>query len=279
MQETIPRGFAAALLSVWAVFRVSLRRLIRTRLLMANVGLAMFPVMIVILSAIFTSKEAFPQINEFHMFYELSLRTAYLHFIIFFVANIFGFAVMRQDLEDKTLHYLLLQPIGRWAIVLGKLGAYLVLSSILCIASLWLVYLIYGLRFFGPAALVADLFAEGRMVILVKESLVLVLGLLIYGAIAMLMGSFFKSGLYAIILLLWEAGVPYLPSVLKNWTATHYLQSLLPDRSVAVPKMFELLGEPASVAMSLTVLLSVSVLMMAIATAIFYFKECNYGNT
>ena len=57
------------------------------------------------------------------------VRLLYLQFIIFFVGNIFGFAVMRQDQDDQTLHYLFLQPVDRWMVILGKMAAYLVIAS------------------------------------------------------------------------------------------------------------------------------------------------------
>ena len=126
--------------------------------------------------------------------------------------------------------------------------------------------------------MVKDLVADGRLVILAKESFVMSLGLASYGAIAMLMGCFFKSGLYAIMLLAWESGgLPYLPSTLKYFTVMHYLQSLLPVRLTSQTKLFEMLGDPAPVWMCLVVLIHAPMVLWAIATAVFYWKEALYG--
>ena len=93
------------------------------------------------------------------------------------------------------------------------------------------------------------------------------------------MGSFFKSGSYALLLLAWESGLPYLPSALKMWTVMHYLHSLLPVRLDEQKRLFELLGEPASVGLSLAVIIGVSLVMVAVSSGVFYFKECLYGET
>ena len=73
-------------------------------------------------------------------------------------------------------------------------------------------YLVLAVPQFGAGAVVADLFAEGRFIILIKESGVLVLGLLAYGAVALFVGTFFNSALYALFLLAWEMGLPNYPA-------------------------------------------------------------------
>jgi hypothetical protein len=93
------------------------------------------------------------------------------------------------------------------------------------------------------------------------------------------MGSLFKSGFYALILLAWEAGLPYLPSTLKLWTVMYYLHSLLPERLTEQRKLFELLGEPASVGVSILVVGFVSLVFIGICMALFQFRECLYKET
>jgi hypothetical protein len=131
----------------------------------------------------------------------------------------------------------------------------------------------------GIGGTVSDLFGQGRFTILLKESFVLALGLLAYGSIAMLMGSLFKSGFYALILLVWETGLPYLPSTLKLWTVMHYLHSLLPERLTEQQKIFELLGDPASVGVSILVVGFVSLVFIGVCMAIFQYRECLYKET
>ena len=126
--------------TVLAALGISLRRQVRTRFFWACAGLAALPVGIALLIAF--NKHSGGPAEEIHGLYENLLRILYLHFIVFFSANIFGFAAIRQDVEDQTLHYLLLSPARRWALMAGRYVAYLIAISALCIASLWLIYLI-----------------------------------------------------------------------------------------------------------------------------------------
>ena len=267
--------FAIAMNGIWATLTLSMRRMIRSKFLWVNLFLASIPIVIVTLWAV-TGYRGLDSIELAHIRYEMMLRTLYFHFIVFFVANIFGFAVMRQEFDDQTLHYLLLQPVPRWTLVAGKLAACLVLASAICIFSFWITYFIMTLPKFGLRAVVADLFGAGRALILLKESLVIILALLAYTTIGMLMGSFFKSSLYTILLLAWESGLPYLPGTLKFWTVMHYLQSLLPVRLTEQKKLFELLGEPATPALSLGVIFGASLGFAIFCSLLFQFRECLY---
>lgn len=265
-----------ALGGIAATFVISFRRLFRSKFFVANAILAALPVALAILLAIVISTKGTPPLTEIKAVFQGLLRVLYLQFILFFVANIFGFAVMRQELDDRTLHYLLLQPVSRWVLVAGKLAAYLVLSTGVCVISLWLTYFILTVPTYGVRALMIDLFVQGRFLSLLKESGVAFLALLAYGTLGMLMGSFFKSGIYALILLAWEAGLPYLPSTLKLWTIMHYLQSLLPERQLAHRGIFELLGEPASTTLSLGVIGGVSAFFILLCVLLFQLRECSY---
>ena len=265
---------------ITAILSLSLRRLWRSKLVGACVVLGAIPVLIACL-IVFTphASYSYRDVAKVHDMFEIWVRTLFLQFIVFFVAGIFGFGVVRQEMDDRTLHYLFLQPVKRWVLVLGKLAAYLALASGFCLASLWICYLLMTLALFGPGVVMAELFAHGRFVVLLRESLVLVLGLLAYGSIAMLMASLFKSGFYALILLAWETGLPYLPTTLKLWTVMHYLQSLLPERPVGASRLFELLGEPAPVWLCILVLIAVPSIFIALCALFFQRRECLYAET
>lgn len=259
---------------------LSLRRLIHSPVLLANLGIAALPLVIVLVIVTATWSHPFIRgIAGVNGIYEKFLGYIYLQFIVFFIANIMGSAVMRQEREEQTLHYLFLQPVRRWMIIAGKLGAYLIVSSAVCVGSLWLTYLALGLPFCGVGDTISELFVKGRALILARDSLVLMLGLLAYGTFALLMGSFFKNATYALFLLAWEAGLPYLPSTLKFWTFAHYLHSLLPIHQVEEHSVFELWSEPATIQMSLIVLLTVPCLFTALAIWHFRYRECLYGET
>jgi len=259
---------------IGACVLLSLRRLALTRAMAAVVGLGALPVAICLLLAI---HRPLGGLAEVHDVYEGFLRILYLHFIVFFSANILGFTIMRGEFDDRTLHYLLLRPLRRWELVTGKFLAFLVLCGVAAGASLALTYLALTLPGPGVREAVADLLGAGRLAILAREWAVLVLGLVVYGTFAMLMGGLFRSGMFGIVLLGWESALPYLPSALKLWTAMHYLQSLLPERPHGQRRLFELLGEPAPAALSIGVLVGLTALFLVLSIALFYFRQCQYG--
>jgi ABC-type transport system involved in multi-copper enzyme maturation permease subunit len=258
-----------------AAFTLAMQRFARSRFMLVCLLLSAIPVAIALAIAIFAPVEE-DGMQFVHLVYEFMLRFIYLHFVVFFTAFIFGFSVMRQDMEDQTLHFLLLQPADRWVLVAGKFAAYLALATVSCTLSFWAVYVILAGGRAGAGALVSDLFSSGRFGMLAAETGVLILGLIAYGAIAAAASLFFKSAFFALIVLAWESLLPYLPSMLKMWTVSHYLHSMLPERLIKQRKAIELLGEPAPLELCIGVLMGMSLVMLAIAVVRFQSRECVY---
>ena len=266
-----------------AIFSLSLRRMMRSR--WAYLGFAIVPLAVIMLILYFfpeseglgSTKE---KVNTAHQIYESLLRSYFLHFMVFFIANIFGFSIMRSEIDNQTLHYLFLQPINRWLLILGKLSAYLLISSVVCITTLWLCYTLLMLDWVGVGGLFEDLFKGGRGLILIKESLALSLGLLVYGALAMMMACIFKSNAgYGFLLLCWESLLPWLPIALKKGTIMHYLHSLMPERLIAQQQFFSLLGVPTSTFACFMILGCVLLITLVLAMVIYQFKECIYSDS
>lgn len=280
MEQIIAAQEGSAARRFQAAFVLSLRRLIRTKFLMRISILAALPVVMAILSYLgpsFASEnETIERIDEI---WPVLINLVYLKFIVFFGASIFGFAVMRQELEDQTLHYLLLQPINRWMLIVGRFLAFLLIGSAICVTSLWITYFVLTGPRLGFGYVFNALFSEGRLQDLLIESLVITLGLLVFGALALLMASIFKSVFYVLLLLAWESALPWLPGSLKFWTITHYLHALLPQGYELRSNFLALPGEPPSTAMSFLFLSGFSLVLIAAAIARFQSKECLYGDS
>ncbi len=258
-----------------AIYRLSLRRLSRSSFMIASLFLAGLPILLGAL--IGHARRTHIDLARAHMIHETLLRSLFLHFVVFFSGVLFGFATMRQELQEQTLHYLLLAPIRRWVVTLAKLAACLTLSAALCSIGLWGQYVALALPAAGPDGLAQDLIAGGWALSLAREAGVLALGLLAYGSLAMLMGSFFKSVFWVLLVFAWETATPYLPTLMKNWTITHYLHSLLPVPIQGQQRLFELLGEPAGAALSLGAIFGASAIFIACSIAAFQTRECVYG--
>jgi ABC-type transport system involved in multi-copper enzyme maturation permease subunit len=265
--------------SMAAAFKIALARLFWSRFMLAVLVLGALPVLFCCLLLVATRLHGRTiSISDVHDIHENLLHFFDLHFVVFFLANILGFAVVRQEIDGHSLHYLLLQPAPRWAIFTGRFLAFLTLVSVTGLAGLWLGYGILMLTVRDAGAVMRDLLAEGRLWILAKESAVLILAMIAYGSVAMAFGSYFKSAAYAIFLLVWESVIPYLPQALKDWTIFFNLQSLLPDKPRSTVKMFELLGTPAPAWQALAILGGVSVVAFGVALAFFQFRECQYAD-
>jgi len=270
---------ASALLAFWGAIRLSLARLGRTTSMLAVIFMALLPLLIVVLIAAATWHEPiFHQPAAAQRVYQTILRLVGLHFVAFFIAYILGQAVVRQDLEDETLHYLFLQPMPRWRLFVARFVAFFLLAGAAVVLGMWLCWLAATVPWMRPADLFDLLREQGRLAGLLREAGVLLLAVLFYGAAMIAVGSFFRSPFFAGLLLGWEAGVYYLPRALKYWTGSHYFHSLLPDGG-AERRLFELIGEPAGVGLCLTLIPAASMVLLAIGAAAFHLRECQYGKT
>ena len=55
-----------------------------------------------------TGDASFQAASNMNQVFQMIFRMFYLHFVIFFVANIFGFSLLRKEAVDRTLHLLFL---------------------------------------------------------------------------------------------------------------------------------------------------------------------------
>lgn len=262
-----------------ALTRLSMRRLLFTRFMFSNVLLAGLPIAMLLLIGVSMHLRGMGGGNtqDLHELLEKMLRFFYLHFIVFFVGTVSGFAIVRQDLDDRTLHYLILAPVQRWIVTLAKFISFWVIAAATLLISYWSTYVISFLMIAGPAVTVKELFGEaGWFGNLSRESAVILLAMTTYGAIGMAMGSLFKSLVFAPILWVWEALLPWLPAGLKLLALSHYFQSMLPVQVTGKEHVLEILADPATLTMSLVVLSSVTVIAVAAAVLVYWLRECAY---
>lgn len=157
--------------------------------------------------------DLFPQIN-YHL---------YLHFLLPVTAIFTGTAVLRDEIEERTLPYLLTRPRPRWMITAAKMTAGLLTAAVLLIFSLFLSWLIILLE--------AGFAGRGENTVQIIQSAgVLLLGLSAYIPLFTLLGGAIKrpvlAGLFFIFL--WENTVAVFPGNVKLLTIAHYLHVLSP---------------------------------------------------
>jgi ABC-type transport system involved in multi-copper enzyme maturation permease subunit len=146
----------------------------------------------------------------------------FLRFIIPVLGVFYGTSLVADEVEDKTITYLFTRPIGRGAIVIGKYLAYLAATVLVVLPAVIVLYFL--LVPIGHGSL-----AEAYPVLL-KDLVLLGIGLAVYGALFAWVGSQFKYPLVTGLLfaLGWEQVIMIIPGYLKRLTVCYYIQGLVP---------------------------------------------------
>ncbi|HTE21239.1 MAG TPA: ABC transporter permease, partial [Armatimonadota bacterium] len=150
--------------------------------------------------------------------YNTLAATLVFGFILVILAVIFGTGVISQEIEQKTITYLLTRPLPRWRILLIRLVAAVVGITL----TLWLAALLLALVTLGPRGF--DMQRLGR------DLLILPLGALAYGSLFLLVGTLLNRPLlwglaYAFG---WESWVGSLPGHFQKLSLMAYLRVLAP---------------------------------------------------
>jgi len=160
----------------------------------------------------------------------------YLRFAVPVLAVFYGTSLMADEVEDKTITYLFSRPIPRGAVLLGKYLAYLVCTVAVVLPSIVLVYLLILSRQGGSLA--------AGFPDLLKDLLVVVLGLATYGAVFAWVGARFKRPLLTglAFVFAWEPAILVIPGYLRRFTVAYYLQGLVPQAMPADDSTLSLLS-------------------------------------
>jgi ABC-type transport system involved in multi-copper enzyme maturation permease subunit len=145
----------------------------------------------------------------------------YLRFTVPVLGVFYGTSLIADEVDDKTITYLFTRPIPRGAVLIGKYLAYLACTVMVVLPSVVLVYLfIVPMR--GSLG--------GSFLDLLKDLVLLALGLAVYGALFAFVGAKFKRPLLIGLIFIfgWEQAALAFPGYLKRFTVAYYLQGLVP---------------------------------------------------
>lgn len=206
-------------------------------------------------------------------------------FLFFFLRGTIFFGVMgiftslfRGEMLQKTLHYYFLTPLRREVLVAGKFAAGLTVSLMLFVPSVALTFLLIG-RHFGAAW--SDYLSNGPGYSqLGSYVLVTVLACVGYGAVFLVCGLLYRNPLIpAIVVWVWEALNPFLPSVLKKISVIFYLKSLCPVEVPAPPPLSVLAiqADPLPAWLTIPGVLVVAAMLLVFAGFSARQTEINYG--
>jgi ABC-2 type transport system permease protein len=145
----------------------------------------------------------------------------YLRFTVPVLGVFYGTSLIADEVEDKTITYLFTRPISKGSVLLGKYLAYLVCTIFVVLPSVMLVYL-----------LIAPMNGSlgGPFLDLLKDLMLLALGLAVYGAVFAFIGSKFKRPLLIGLVFIfgWEQAALVFPGYLRYYTVAYYVQALVP---------------------------------------------------
>jgi len=245
------------------VFDLALEDMIwsrRTVVLGILVGL---PVLIALVYRIVQAGHGTSELGAFEL-YGVAVTYYYVGNVLPLAALFYATALIADEVEGRTLTYLLTRPIPRASILLGKFAAYLVTGLALAWPALLGTFFLLVTARGDLSASVPDLFRDAGVVALT---------LLSYGALFALMGVFLRRPLVPGLLFIfaWEL-VAWLPGYLPRLTLTLYLRSLVRHRP-AVEGLSELFDQVLPAATCLPVLIAASALFLGAAVWVFGHRE------
>lgn len=190
----------------------------------------------------------------------------YLQFLILILALFFGTSVCSEEVEGKTLTYLVTRPIPKPAFILGKYSAYTLIVILMVAVGVIFSFVILN---------VDNLLDFSRYKILLRYMAVLTLGILCYSSFFMFIGTFLKrSILFGLIFSFgWENVVQYFPGSTQRFAIVHYLKSLLPPSSGGRFSFLLFRLEPSSPGMSIFMLFLITGIFLILSCVVFSLKE------
>lgn len=151
----------------------------------------------------------------------LMIWVFYLRFTVPVLGVFYGTSLMADEVEDKTITYLFTRPIPRGAVLLGKYFAYLGCTVFVVLPSVVIVYLAIVPMQGSLGASFPDL---------LKDLVLLAIGLGVYGAVFAFIGAAFKRPLLIGLIFIFgfEQAALVFPGYMKKLTVAYYLQALVP---------------------------------------------------
>lgn len=190
----------------------------------------------------------------------------YLQFLILILALFFGTSVASEETEGQTLVYLTTRPISKSAIVLGKYSAYTTLVILMMSVGVLLSFLILNVNNLSNFSLYK---------ILLRDVVVLGLGLICYTAFFTFIGIFLKKSIIVGLVFSfgWENVIQYFPGSTQRFSIIHYLKSLLPTFSSGRFSFLMFRLEPSPTGTAILMLFLITVIFLCLACILFSQKE------
>jgi len=201
----------------WVVTGLTVRYLLTTRRAIATVLLALVPVII-------TLSLAAARVANFDvLLFQDIMIPLFLQVVLIFVTLVNATALIREEIDDNTLPFLLTRPISKPAMVVYTYFGYLVAVLVVLIPP---IIVAYGItEAYDGLAFTTDLD------VLWGFLATTILGSAAYGALFLFISVSFRRPLAVGLLIgfIWESGVDSIPGDVPKLSVIHYLKTILKD--------------------------------------------------
>lgn len=155
-------------------------------------------------------------------FFSNLVGTVYLSFLVYLVGLAFGVTTIHDEIEGRTITYLLTRPIDRIAVYAGKLAAVQLMAAVLLALSLVVCFVVIVVGNFG--ALNTD-FLQQYM----NHVWIVLLATLVFTGLFAVFGVTFQRPLVwgVVYVFAWEGLVSKIPGRLQTWTLEFHVRNVM----------------------------------------------------
>jgi ABC-2 type transport system permease protein len=194
------------------LMRATLREALRPRRLVIALLLTILPAAIGLLWCLLVAKDSFDPAGVYDSL-EVGLVFSFA-LTILSVTN--GTGIVSQEIEQRTIVYLLTRPLPRWRLLFARyLVSVVVVIGVCVLATFLLALTVFGPTHLGDATMGPDIKA-------------LIIGAFAYGSLFLLLGTAVPRPLtWGLIFVFgWESWVPQLPGSFARLSIMSYLRAL-----------------------------------------------------
>ncbi|HEY3281872.1 MAG TPA: ABC transporter permease [Armatimonadota bacterium] len=246
------------------LIRATLRELLRPRRLAIAAVLVLLPSLLAAVWRHYGEESLTPELA-----YNALSTMLVFGFTLPILSVLFGTSAVSQEVEQRTIVYILSRPVARARILLARfLGGLIGITLTLCVAALLLAMTTYGFSDLGSSRLSRDL-------------LILPVGALAYGSLSLLLATAVdRSLVYGLFFVFgWESWVPMLPGKFGEFSVMAHLRVLAPHpqpetATMDIGSLLQAMTPQAiSAATAKSALLWTILLALAMAAVVFSVKE------
>lgn len=235
----------------WVVTGLTMRYLLTTRRAIATVLLALVPVIIAF-------SLAAGRVARFDiLLFQDIMIPLFLQVVLIFVTLVNATALIREEIDDNTLPFLLTRPISKPALIAYKYLGYLIAVLVVLVPPMILAYGVT--EAYSGVGFGTDLDVLGGFLAAT------ILGSAAYGALFLFISVLVRRPLAVGLLIgfVWESVVDSIPGDVPKLSVIHYLKTILKDVIAINPLAGYRTDVSAGAAAGILVAVSIALILLA----------------